>query len=186
MQNHIYHNSNKDLFKGPPDIRYYTPKERTLRANSIAERQFRHMAKTTESWDPAYPATQLKYGLLLLMHMTPTEISALHLSDILNVRGEIKSAIKIRAEIATDHTARSIPMHPTVAAALTAYRRAYGHNLSYLAATARYGIPKKQSAAAIQIWLKRKCHQAGVTTSSAPGDRRVYFTILNDISHKGK
>jgi integrase/recombinase XerD len=106
------------------------------------------------------------------------EIAGVTLADVTDAEGKLSPWIRVRGKTAKNGRARTIPMHPLIAEAISALRARHP-DIDRLAISSRYGEPlRSQNAAALATWFHRLYPKAGLQGCSSHSGRRTFGTTL--------
>jgi integrase len=108
------------------------------------------------------------------------EIAKLTWDMLIDGNGEISSLIELRDHAAKKCSGRSIPVHPDLAAALTAWRQVAPQS-QYVIASERGGRMRPLS---IVVWFNRAFKNIGLKGCSSHSGRRTFVTRAARVVHK--
>jgi integrase len=94
--------------------------------------------------------------------------------------GQISDLLELADAAAKKCSGRSIPMHPDLVAALTAWRQVAPHS-DYVIASERGG---RMAPLSIVVWFNRAFKNIGLTGCSSHSGRRTFVTRAARIVHK--
>lgn len=129
------------------------------------------------------------YAVILLSFkagLRAAEIAGLNWRDVCDVTGEIGAQIHVRAAVAKYGSARSLPMHPAIRAALVALRNQLGHDLtSGGIAIVRGSFSGRVQPNTLVQYIRRLYRDCGFHTSSHAGRRTVLTKLARSANSHG-
>jgi integrase/recombinase XerD len=109
-----------------------------------------------------------------------SEIAVLTWDMVVGPTGQISGIIELRDHAAKKGSGRVIPIHPELAAALVAWRRASAES-EYVAESERAGAMTPPS---IVVWFNRAFRSIGLKGCSSHSGRRTFVTRAARLVHK--
>lgn len=122
-------------------------------------------------------ADRLKFLLSIYAGLRACEIAALRVADVTDASGRVATQIQIRSDSAKNGRARTVPMHPDVSRAISAFRSALP-DIDQFAITRRFYTPRVQSTPALTVWFHCIYKKAGLKGCSSHSGRRTFITDL--------
>ena len=118
------------------------------------------------------------------------EIAALTWDMVLDPQSQIGSVIELRDSAAKKGSGRLIPIHPDLAKALAAWRKASGRKSSGSKASAdsTYVVRSERGGQmtplSVVVWFNRAFHKVGLKGCSSHSGRRTFITRAARLVHR--
>ena len=122
--------------------------------------------------------------------MRAGEIAALTWDMVLDPQSQIGSVIELRDSAAKKGSGRLIPIHPDLAKALAAWRKASGRKASGLKSSAdsTYVVRSERGGQmtplSVVVWFNRAFHKVGLKGCSSHSGRRTFITRAARLVHR--
>jgi integrase len=146
-------------------------------AAALDQEQVAFLFTWIETYSPIPESDRLKFALSHYAGLRVSEIASLRLAHVTDPQGRLSKVIRITSENSKSRRERSIPMHPMIAGAITAYRKAFP-DLQYFAISRMWGKVRQQSVNALTVYMREVYRSAGLARCSSHTGRRTMITHL--------